>query len=124
MGNSISQNDREFIWTCLADFFSTAEVGQIPGLVRLGGFPRNDLRKIFFGEVAPACGHNLLITTPVVFEGFDPEWVKQEIERILARRDAGLTGKFSYCITFTFYKFLSGNVWREVEDALNRIPRK
>jgi len=123
VGNSISQNDREFIWTQLADFFTSADVERFPDFARLADFPVTELRDIFFGEVAPACGHNLLVTTPVLSEGFDPDWVKTEVRRILARRDSGLAGRIGYNASRLFYRCLAGQVWREAESALDRISR-
>lgn len=124
MGNSISQNDREFIWTQLADFFSSFDVESFPDFARLADFSVSELKEIFFDEVAPACGHNLLVTTPILSEGFDPEWVKTEIRRILARRDSGPAGRIGYNANRLFYRCLSGKVWREAEGALARLSRR
>jgi len=123
VGNSISQNDREFIWTQLADFFTSADVERFPDFTRLANFPMAELKEIFFREVAPACGHNLLVTTPTLADGFDPDWVKTEVKRILARRDSGPAGRIGYNASRLFYGCLSGKVWREAESALGRISR-
>jgi len=105
----------------LADFFTSADVEQFPDFARLANFPIAELKEIFFREVAPACGHNLLVTTPTLAEGFDPDWVKAEVRRILARRDAGPAGRIGYNASRLFYRWLSGSVWREAERALGRI---
>jgi len=89
VGNPISQSDREFIWTQLAEFFTSADVEHYPDFPRLAQFSIAELKEIFFREVVPACGHNLLVTTPTLAEGFDPEWVKTAVKRVLARRDSG-----------------------------------
>ena len=120
MGNSINQDEREFIWICLADFFSNYDVEKNIGFERLICFPRNILKDIFFKEVAVACGYNMFVTTPVLTDGFDPDWVKIEIRKILSRRDSGLMGKLSYGVRVTFYRCLSRSVWREVERVLDR----
>jgi hypothetical protein len=123
VGNSMSQDDREFIWTQLADFFTSADVEHFPAFARLANFPAAELKEIFFREVAPACGHNLFVTTPILSEGFDPDWVKMEVRRILARRDSGPVGKIGYNASRMFYRCLARKVWREAERALDRIHR-
>lgn len=123
MGNSISQDDREFIWIQLAEFFTSADVEQFPDFARLASFPIGELKEIFFGEVAPACGHNLFVTTPILSEGFDPEWVRAEVKRILARRDSGPTGRIGYNVSRLFYRCVAGKVWRDAESALGRLSR-
>jgi hypothetical protein len=123
VGNSISQGDREFIWTQLADFFTSADVERFPDFARLADYPMTELKEIFFGEVAPACGHNLLVTTPILSEGFDPDWVKAEVRSVLARRDSGPVGRIRYNASRLFYRCLSGKAWREAKSALDRISR-
>jgi len=122
MGDPISQADREFIWTQLADFFTSADVESFPSFPRLAAFPVSELKEIFFREVAPACGHNLVVTTPILAEGFDPEWVKIEIRRILARRDSSLAGRIGYNASRLLYRWMSQKVWREAEKALTSLP--
>lgn len=123
MGNSLSRRDREFIWIHLADFFTTADVESSAGFARLADFALSDLREIFFGEVAIACGHNLLVTTPLLSEGFDPDWVQREIAKVMSWRERGAFSKGAYMATRLLYRFLCGRIWREVEAALARIPR-
>ncbi|WP_297914136.1 hypothetical protein [Thiomonas sp.] len=124
MGNSLNLDDREFIWTKLADFFTSAEVESFADFTRLAEFPLSDLREIFFREVAIVCGHNLWVTTPVLGEGFDPEWVKREAAKVMSWRERGRgpLGKAGYLATRLLYRWLCGGVWREVEAALARIP--
>ncbi len=123
MGTSMTQDDRDFIWTRLADFFSTADVEGYADFSRLAEFPLRDLREIFFGEIAIVCGHNLLVTTPTLSEGFDPDWVKREARRVVARRACGVRGRAAYVASRIVYRCLCGRVWREVEAALARLPR-
>jgi hypothetical protein len=123
IANSTNLNDREFIWRCLADFFTAADVENSPDFARLADFSVTELKEIFFDEVAPACGHNLFVTTPILSEGFDPDWVTMEIRRILARRDSGSAGRICYNTSFLFYRCVSGKIWREAESALGRISR-
>ncbi|MDE1954872.1 MAG: hypothetical protein KGJ03_04065 [Betaproteobacteria bacterium] len=124
LGNSMTPDNREFIWTQLADFFTTADVAAYADFPRLAEFPLRDLREIFFGEVAIVCGHNLLVTTPSLSEGFDPDWVKREARRVIARRARGVRGRAAYLASRLVYRCLCGGVWREVEAALARLPRR
>ena len=116
MGDSITGEDREFIWTFLADAFAGVELSS-EGLDRLRRLPISEIQRIFFDEISPVCAFNLSITTPEM-EGFDPQWVKSEISRMLAERSASFVGRISYEAKAIVCKCISLSVWRTVRASI------
>ncbi|MEW6346776.1 MAG: hypothetical protein AB1704_39620 [Pseudomonadota bacterium] len=116
MGDSITGEDREFVWIFLADAFAGIEL-QGDGIAKLKKFPIEEIRRIFFDEISVACAFNLYITTPEM-DGFDPRWVKAEISRILSERDASIFGRISYQSRALVCKCISRDVWKDVKKSL------
>jgi len=119
MGNPISQTDREFIWISLADAFSNGEINNHSEINDLKKFNRSEIKNIFFREVSIACGHNLLVVTPIFWDGFDQEWVKNEIKNILYRKNKSFPYRIFYELKIIFFRLFFRNIWRDVDNKLN-----
>lgn len=122
MANALSQDDREFIWEVMSEFFVDNEVDYDLEAKRLKKFPRGVLREIFFREVAPVCGPNFLTPVPPVWQGFDAGDIKREINELLARRKKSLARRLLCEANISFYRFWLRDVWKKVDAALEKNP--
>ncbi|PMS22631.1 hypothetical protein C0Z18_04785 [Trinickia dabaoshanensis] len=120
MLDGLSQNDREFIWEVMSEFFVDTEIDYDFEARRLGNFPREVLQEIFFREVAPVCGPNFLTPVPPIWLGFDAKLVKREINDLLARRKQSVARRLLCEANILFYRFWLRDTWKAVEAALER----
>ncbi|MEX3955803.1 hypothetical protein C9I57_19720 [Trinickia symbiotica] len=120
MADALSQDDREFIWEVMSEFFVDTEVDYDREARRLKKFPRGALRDIFFREVAPVCGPNFLTPVPPIWQGFDADELKREINELLARRKKSVARRLLCEANITFYRFWLKDVWNKVETAIEK----
>lgn len=116
MGDSLSDEDRDFILISLSDLFAGIEPDD-DGMKRLCKYPINEIKRIYFHEVAIACAHNLIITTPEM-GGFDQKWLKDEISRIQSKRESSIFGKAKFELGRIFWGLCSLKAWRDLEKKL------
>jgi hypothetical protein len=117
VGDPINNEDREFIWTLLADAFAGVQFDD-EGIDKLRKFPIREIRRIFFREVAVACSFNLTITTPEM-GGFDPQWVKAEISRVLSNKNSSYLTGLAFETKALFSGCISFGLWRDLKTLLN-----
>lgn len=86
----MAQLCREDIWEALSEVFIDNEVDYSLVARAVAGVPLAELERIFFEEVAPYCGPNLLSPVPPVWSGFSREplvaAIRGRIERVRASR--------------------------------------
>jgi hypothetical protein len=117
VGNSISSEDREFIWAFLADAFAGVQLNS-DGIDRLRKFQIREIRRIFFREVAVACSFNLTITTPEI-DGFDPQWVRTEISRMLGNKNSSFLARVAFEARALFSGYVSFELWLDLKKLLD-----
>ncbi|MFC7421402.1 hypothetical protein ACFQNF_16170 [Iodobacter arcticus] len=74
MEHSLSQEQLEAVWVALADVFSVPEEEYSYLAQQVNDIQLDEIKEIFFNDVAPVFTYNLVITTPELL-GFDPEQV-------------------------------------------------
>ena len=92
---------RHRVWYLLSDLFVDTELTD-EQLCRIGvalkqtGLSSNDVEKILRREVAPVCGAWMRWPSIGPWPAFEPEWVKESIERYLSRPALFRLGLWSY----------------------------
>jgi len=117
MGDSLSEEDRDFILMVLSDLFAGVSFGDA-GVERLRKYPVSEIKRIYFNEVAIACAHNFIVTTPEV-DGFDQRWLKDEISRIQSGRKSSISGGVKFQLARMFWGLCSIKGWRQLEKRLS-----
>ncbi|WP_233828856.1 DUF7079 family protein [Paraburkholderia sp. ZP32-5] len=112
----MGDQDREFIWTVLADTFASIPLNK-EAIDRLRKLPIGEIRRIFFREVSVACSFNLTVTTPEI-DGFDPQWIKAEISRILEDRNSSFLRGVEFEAKALFSGCVSFGLWRSLKKLL------
>jgi hypothetical protein len=87
MGNPVSLEERKSIWIVMSEFFVDNEIDYDREVALIDQCSLSDLKQIFFREVAPVCGPNLMTPVPPVWAGFGADWVVGEISSNLAKRE-------------------------------------
>jgi hypothetical protein len=116
MGDSINDDDLDFIRLFLADKFAGVEFSR-DGVNRIRKFPISDVRRIFFNEISVAFSFNLMVTTPE-FGGFDPRWVRDRISRIYQKKNASLLGCIKFRVSVLIWGCFSFEIWLKLRKAL------
>ncbi|MEK6346345.1 MAG: hypothetical protein V4764_02630 [Burkholderia sp.] len=110
----------EFVWAVMSEFFVDTEIDYDAEAARLAHFPAEALRTIFFEDVAPVCGPNLLTPIPPIWLGFDTEALVAEIHARRARCERSLMSRLSHRAAVLHYRLRLGGVWKDVAAALAR----
>jgi hypothetical protein len=85
---------------------------------RLKGVDPAVLYEIFYSEVAPVCFTNIAAVLPTVGTGFDPEWLRAEIElRLAARRRNWLRRQFDRLLV-RWLEYNYDYMWKEIACKL------
>ncbi|MBN3805745.1 hypothetical protein GXB81_22210 [Paraburkholderia sp. Ac-20336] len=124
MENSIADTDRENVWQVMSEFFVDNEIDYDYWAEKIAQFPIEELKDIFFREVAPVCGPNVLTPVPPAWLTFDTEWVVDEIKRNLSKRESSLIYRARYDANVICYRIRCREFWSDVEDAIIRIRAK
>lgn len=120
MGNPVSLEERKSIWIVMSEFFVDNEIDYDREVALIDQYSWSDLKQIFFREVAPVCGPNLMTPVPPVWAGFEPDWVVTEISANLAKRERSWAGRISYEARVLYHRIRCAEVWAEVERAMVR----
>ncbi|MDR5736562.1 MULTISPECIES: hypothetical protein [unclassified Caballeronia] len=121
MGNSISEIDRKFIRSSLADTFAGIDLST-EAISVLRKYPIREIRQIFFREVAVAFAFNLTITTPEL-GGFDPRFVEDELRRLQDERATSGLAKLKFELAAFASRISSYGLWRQIEECLSSSTR-
>jgi hypothetical protein len=120
MDTSINEPDREKIWRVMSEFFVDNEIDYDYWTEKIAQFSIEELKEIFFSEVAPVCGPNVLTPVPPVWLSFDTDWVVSEIRSNLSRRDRSLLYRMHYDTNVIYYRIRCREFWAEVESGIIR----
>jgi hypothetical protein len=93
MITNLSKSDKIKIWSALSDNFVDTNVDYDSIVERIHGFDLKVLEEIFFCEVAPICGPNLMTATPPIWTGFDGADIAKDIELMLEKRSRSVLFK-------------------------------
>lgn len=76
------------------------------------------LYEIFYSEVAPVCFKNIAAVLPTVWTGFDPDWLRAEIEeRLAARRRNWFRRQFDRLLV-RWLEYNYDYMWKEIASRL------
>lgn len=114
----LADPEREDAWEALSDIFIDNEVDYVAVARGVAGIPRADLEILFFEEVAPYCGPNLLTPIPPVWSGFSREplvlGIRDRQRRIASSRLAALRHR---CLV-RFLRWYFAAEWRQLAACL------
>lgn len=96
MADALSDERREAIWEALSDAFVDSEVNYRYIASRVADVAPVELKEIFFTEVAPHCGPNLMSPIPPVWAGFDRVELGKGIRAMQARNRGSLIARLRH----------------------------
>ena len=76
------------------------------------------LYKIFYSEVAPVCFTNIAAVLPTVWTGFDPDWLRSEIEERLAARRRNWFRRQYDRLLVRWLEYNYDYMWKEIASRL------
>jgi len=117
---SISNTDRELIWEAFSECFAGEATDYDYELRNIKNFPINLLKFVFFNEVAPVCGKNLLFSIPVVWTGFDQNWVRREINEMLTLKKVSFFYRICYQFKTIICHYYFIDLWHEIEKSISK----
>lgn len=120
MENKLNHSTRENVWIALSDAFvdSKMDYDNIAG--RIQKLEKQEIKKIFFREVAPICGLNLMTTAPSVWHYFDENFICEEINGMLKKRENSCIYRLRNNIFIAFCYWNFREEWSAVEIALDK----
>jgi len=104
----------------MSEFFVDSEIDYDYWAKKISNYPIHMLKDIYFSEVAPVCGPNVIASVPPVWEGFDAEFVVEEIKANLSRRRGSFFYRLRYDANVLFYRVACRSFWIPVEQAILR----
>lgn len=119
MESELSDDRRVDVWEALSEAFVDNEVDYVALRRGVAGVPPDELKRIFFAEVAPHCGANLLAPAPPIWTGFDREILAREIRAMLARARRSAWGRVRHRVAVALCRWNFASLWREVEAELS-----
>lgn len=120
MENSIVEAEREAIWEIMSEFFVDNEIDYDYWAQKISKYPIHILKDIYFNEVAPVCGPNVLTPAPPIWQCFDAESVVKEIKANLSKRRDSFFYRMRYDADVLFYRVACHSFWTPVEQAILR----
>ncbi len=120
MESTLSEQRRQDVWEALSDAFIDNEVNYEFIARRVVGVPVADLKEIFFTEVAPQCGPNLLTTIPPIWAGFDRESLSTCIREMQQRNRRSPSARIRHRITVALFRRFFRRTWARIELELAR----
>ena len=120
MESTLTGQRRVDVWEALSDAFIDNEVHYEFIARRIAGIPKAELREIFFNEVAPQCGPNLLATIPPIWAGFDRESLAQSIREMLQSNRRSRWARIKHRTTVALFRRRFRRVWERIEWELSR----
>jgi len=117
VGNELSDKQREDIWCALSDVFVDTEVDYEGVAKRVADIDPDQLKEIFFTEVAPYCGSNLLVPIPPIWAGFARESLVNGILEELKLNRHSLSAR----VRFAFYRWQFREDWERVAAELAKL---
>ena len=112
-------NKRMETWSALSDLFCDTEPNYYYIARVVKGLSMEELKHIFFDEVAPVCGPNLMTPIPPVWSGFNDQQLVADITSMLATNERSFIARAAHAATRLFMRFWFRSTWRETEERLN-----
>lgn len=120
MERTLTDERAEEVWEALSDAFIDNEVHYEFIARRVFGVPLGELREMFFSEVAPQCGPNLLATIPPMWEGYDREALAECIREMLARNQHSALARLKHRVAVAFFRWHCRDIWKEIEAEVKK----
>lgn len=118
MESTLTQHQREDVWDALSDAFVDNEIDYRYIARRIVGVPVAELKQIFFTEVAPYCGQNLLTVIPPIWAGFDRQRLIHNIRAMQARSGRCLLSRIRKQGSIAFCRICFRGIWAQIEAEL------
>jgi hypothetical protein len=109
---------REDIWEALSDVFVDNEIDHMSIAGKVAGVDPARLEEIFFTEVAPYCGPNLMTPIPPVWAGFSREPLVEGIQEKLERIRHSPIARLRHKGWVFFCRWYFRKEWRAIAAGL------
>jgi hypothetical protein len=89
--NDIDVKRRRPVWEAISDLWRDTElqdyeIEHIAKVLAESRYTQDELHEIYAFEVAPVVWRNLMTAVPPVWAGFDNEWLREEILKVIERQ--------------------------------------
>ncbi|MGE5385430.1 MAG: hypothetical protein ACM3SV_06010 [Betaproteobacteria bacterium] len=119
MANALSEHRREDVWEALSDVFVDNEIDYSYIAAQVADVDVRQLEEIFFNEVAPHCGPNLMSTIPPVWSGFDRRELANGIRAMQARNRDSLIARLRHKGFVVYCRRQFSGEWKTLIAALS-----
>jgi hypothetical protein len=123
MENTLNDARREEIWLALSDVFVDTEVNYGYIARRITDIDLHQLEEIFFTEVAPYCGPNLMTAIPEVWDCFYPDDLISGIQGKLKKCQNSILARLRYKGFVLFCRWYFRDIWKELVGELAERKR-
>jgi len=114
----LSQHRREEVWESLSEVFVDNEVDYERIAKNVADIGLDNLKKIFFEEVAPYCGPNLMSPIPPIWSDFDKEKLPFGIRAMKSKNRRSVITNMRYEDFVVFSRFYFRKEWLAIETKL------
>ncbi|MDR1424831.1 MAG: hypothetical protein LBI92_09575 [Azoarcus sp.] len=118
MENVLTETKREDIWEALSDAFVDTDVDYDSIAARISDVEPAQLEHIFFSEVAPVCGYNLMSPAPSEWIGFDREELFKMIREMQERNKNSAIAQIRHKLFVRFCRWNFRGFWRSISTRL------
>ena len=118
MANILTDAHREDIWFALSDAFVDNEINYDYIVRRVEDVDIDQLKDIFFCEVAPYCGVNLMTVIPEVWCVFDRDELIHGIRKKLADAENHLIARWRYKGFVAYCRHHFRDEWQTIADKI------
>lgn len=112
-------NKKEKIWVALSDLFIDNEISYEFIARRI--YQHANLDEIYFNLfefVAPICYANFLSIISPVWDGFDEEWLFEEIEKLQTKLEKSGFARFKHKFAVVYYKKRFDADWQKLKAEI------
>lgn len=120
MADTLSDERREAIWEALSDAFVDSETDYRYIASRVADVSPIDLEEIFFTEVAPHCGSNLMSPIPPVWTGFERAELAKGIRAMLGDTRNSWIARLRYKGFVAYCRWHFRNEWQAIAGQLRQ----
>ena len=115
---SLSDARREEVWVVLSDIFVDNEVDYEWIASEVADVNPDLLEEIFFKEVAPYCGPNLMSAIPAIWDFFDPDELVSGIREKLAKTKKSWIANLRYKCFVPLCRLHFKYAWKKLSARL------
>lgn len=120
MANTLSDERREEVWGALSEVFVDNEIDFALIASQVADVDLFELEQIFFNEVAPHCGPNLMSAIPPVWSGFDCNELASGIRTMQARNRSSLLARLRHKGFVAYCRRYFRHEWEALAAALTK----